>query len=135
MVWLKNQHHSCKIETGFLCGDSARVIRLFARVIQQLGFWTQKVQANVDYCYVRRCVECTLPGPGLKHPSLRTDSSLAARRRAEALHVVFFPTKHPSPARELLLSVHSRMKRSHERRGLGALLSLFSTPDAASTDS
>ena len=60
----------------------------FARVIQQLDFWTQKIQANVDYCYVRRRAECTSLGPGLKHPSLRSDSSLAARRRAEALHVV-----------------------------------------------
>ena len=40
--------HWCKIETGFLCGDGARVTRVFARVIQQLGFWTQKIQANVD---------------------------------------------------------------------------------------
>ena len=47
-----------QIETGLLCeigcGDGARVICLFARVIQQLGFWTQKIQANVAYCYVWR---------------------------------------------------------------------------------
>ena len=47
-----------QIETGFLCeigcGDGARVICLLARVIQQLGFWTQEIQANVDYCYVWR---------------------------------------------------------------------------------
>ena len=48
----KNKYHSCKNETGFLCGDGARVIRFFARVIQQLGFWTQNIQANVDYCCV-----------------------------------------------------------------------------------
>ena len=36
------------------CGDGARVIYLFARVIEQLGFWTQKNQASVDYCYVWR---------------------------------------------------------------------------------
>ena len=132
----KNKTLSCKIETGFLCGDDARVIRFFARVIQQLGFWTQKIQANVDYCcYVRRRAECTSLGPGLKHPSLRSDSSLAAKRRAEALHVVFFSTKHPSPARELLLCVYSRMIRSHERRALGALVSLFSRSEPASTDS
>ena len=118
---------SCKIETGFLCGDDARVIRFFARVIQQLGFWTRKIQANVDCSYVRRRAERTSLGPGLKHPSLRSDSSLASKRRAEALHVVFVSTKHPSPARELLLCVYSRMIRSHERRALGALLSLFST--------
>ena len=28
----------CKIETGFSCGDGARVVRFFACVIQQLGF-------------------------------------------------------------------------------------------------
>ena len=39
---------SCKIETAFLCGDDARVIVVYARVIQQLGFRTQKIQANVD---------------------------------------------------------------------------------------
>ena len=63
-----------EIETGFLCGDGDRVIRFFARVIQQLGFWTQKIQPNVDYCYVRRRAECTSLGPGLEHPSLRSDS-------------------------------------------------------------
>ena len=86
----KNEYNSRKIETGVLCGDGARVIHFFARVIQQVGFWTQKIQANVDYCYVRRRGECTSLGPGLEHPSLRSDSSLAAKRRAEALHVVFF---------------------------------------------
>ena len=75
-------------------------------------------------------------GPGLGHPSLRSDSSLVAKRRAEALHVVFFSTKHPSPARELLLlCVCSRMIYSHERRALGALLSLFFRSEPASTDS
>ena len=38
----KNKYHSCKIETGFLCGDGARVIRSFARVIQRLGFGTHR---------------------------------------------------------------------------------------------
>ena len=67
----KNKYHySCKIETGFLCGDGARVILLFARVIHQLGFWTQKLQAHVDYCYVRRRAEYTSLGPGLEHLSL-----------------------------------------------------------------
>ena len=33
----KNKYnYSCKIETGFLCGDGARVILFFARVIQHL---------------------------------------------------------------------------------------------------
>ena len=103
-----------------------RVIRFYARVIQHLGFWTKKNQANVDYCYVRRCAECTSLGPGLKHPSLRSDSSLAAKRRAEALHVDFFQQSVRAQHDELLLCVYSRMIRSHERRALGALLSLFS---------
>ena len=107
-----------------------------SRVIQQLGFWAQKIQANVGYCcYVRRRAERTSLGPGLEHPSLRSDSSLAAKRRAEALDVVFFSTKYPSPARELLVCVYSRMIRSHERRALGALPSLFSRSEPASTDS
>ena len=93
----KNKYHycSCKIETGFLCGDGARVIVLCALVIQRLGFRTQKLQANVDYCYVRRPAECTSLGAGLEHLSLRSDSSLAAKRRADALHVVFFFNKAP----------------------------------------
>ena len=129
-------YQSCKTETGFLCRDSARVIRFFARVIQQLGFWTQKIQSNVDYCcYVRRRAECTSLGPGLKHPSLRSGSSLATKRRAEALHVIFFSTKHPSPARAAALCVLSHDTYSHERRALGALLSLFSRSEPASTDS
>ena len=60
----------------------------FACVIRQLGFWTQK-QANVDYCYVRRRAECTSLGPGLEHLSLRPHSCLAAKRRADAFHIVF----------------------------------------------
>ena len=119
-----------------MCEDGARVILFFACVIQQLGFWTQKLQANVDYCCVRRRAECTSLGPGLELLSLRSDSSLAAERRADALHVVFFSTKHPSPARELLLlCVYSRMIRSHERRAMGALVSLFSRFEPALTDS
>ena len=62
------------------------------------AFWTQKIQANVDYCYVRRRTECTSLGPGLKHPNLRSDSSLAAKTRAEALHVVFFFNKASEPS-------------------------------------
>ena len=86
----KDIFHSCKIDTSFLCGDGARVICFFARVIQQLGFGTQKIRVNANYCYVRRRAEFTSLGPGLEHPSPRSDSSLAAKRRAEALHEVFF---------------------------------------------
>ena len=81
----------------------ARVIRLFARMIQRLGFRTQKIQAYVDYCHVwrreeTRGVHFALPWTQASKPAL-TDSSLAAKRRAEALHVVFFSTKNPSPTR------------------------------------
>ena len=73
-----------------MCGDGAWGILFYARVIQQLGFWNQKVQANVVYCYVRRRAEYTSLVPGLEHLSLRADSSLAAKSRADALHVLFF---------------------------------------------
>ena len=79
-----------EIETGFLCdigcGDGARAIKcLFARrVIQQLGFWTQKLQANVYYCYVwrheeTRRVHFARPWTQASKPAL-ADSSLAAKR-------------------------------------------------------
>ena len=126
---------SCKTETGCLCGDDALVILFFARVIEQLGFWTQKIQAIVDYCYVRRRAERTSLGPGLEHPSLRSDSSLTAKYVPRRFTWYSFSTTHPSSARELLLCVYSRMIRSHERRALGALLSLFSGSEPASTDS
>ena len=44
LVRSKNKYHSCKIETGFLWWDIARVICFFSRIIQQLGFWTQKLK-------------------------------------------------------------------------------------------
>ena len=105
-----------QIETGFLCeigcGDGARVICLLARVIQQLGFWTQEIQANVDYCYVwrreeTRRVNFARPWTQASKPAL-AESSLATKRLAEALHVFFFSIKQPSPPRELLLCVYSR---------------------------
>ena len=76
---------------------------LFARVIELLHVWTQKIQANVDYSYVCRReetlrVHLARPWTHASKPAL-TDSSLAATRRAAALHVVFFSTKYPSPAR------------------------------------
>ena len=81
-----------------MCGHGARVIVFYARVVQQLDFWTQKVQANVVYCYVLRRAEYTSPGPGLEHLSLRADSSLAAKSRADALHVVLFFNKASEPS-------------------------------------
>ena len=88
----KKKSHWCKIDVfqyfykkskqAFLCEDGARVIRFFARVIQQLGFWTRKIQANVEYYHFRRRAQCTSLGPGLQRPSPPSDSSLAAKRRA-----------------------------------------------------
>ena len=61
------------------------------------------------------------------------DSCLAAKRRAEALHVVFFLNKSIRAQHdELLLCVYSRMIRSDERRALGAFLSLLSRSEPAS---
>ena len=77
-------HYWCEIETGFLCGDGALSSFSFTRVIQQLFRWTHKPQANVDNFYVRHCAECFSLGPRLEHLSLRSDSSLAAKRRADA---------------------------------------------------
>ena len=64
-------------ETGFLCeigcGDSARVIYLFARAVQQLGLWTQKLtsQRRLLLCLRREETHRVQSfGHGLKHPSL-----------------------------------------------------------------
>ena len=82
----------------------------------------------------RRAV-CTSLGHGLNYPSLRSESSQAAKRRAEAVYVVFFSIKRPSPARwAAALSAFSCIYiRSHERRALGALPVLFRS-EPASTD-
>ena len=101
--------------------------RFFARVIQELGFGTQRIQANVDYCfYVRRSAECASLGPGLKHPSLLSDSSLAAKRRAEALHVFFFLNKASEPitrADALCVLWHDAQPQN-TRAGCAALIDL-----------
>ena len=98
LLWSRRKnkyHYACKIETGFLCGDGARVILCFARVIERLIVWTQKRQANVDACYVRCRAERTSLGPGLEHQILRLDARLAAKRRADARHVVLIFNKTP----------------------------------------
>ena len=109
------------------------------RVTQQLVFWNQKIQANVDYYHVWRRVECTSLGPGLKHLSLRADSIRVAwpRRDMPRRFTFFFFFQQSIRAQhvELLLCVYSRMIRSHKRRALGALLSLFSRSEPASTES
>ena len=55
-----------------------------------------EIQANVDYCYVRRRAECTSLSPGLKHPSLRSDSCLAAKRRAFTCFFFFNKASEPN---------------------------------------
>ena len=69
-----------------------------------------------------------------------TDSSLAAKRRVDALHVVFFFIRahHDDDLLLLLLLLWCTlvcMVRSHKRRALGALLFLVSRSEPASTDS
>ena len=90
-------------------------------------FWTQKIQANVDYCYIRRRAECTSLGPGLNQaskPTLRLQSGCEETCRGASR--VFFST--------LCVLSHDRY-RSHEMRALGATFSLFSRSEPASTDS
>ena len=89
------------------CAEMVLVSFVFARAIQELGFRTHKTQANVDYCYVRHRAEGTLLGPGLKHLSLRSDSSLTAKRRDKALHMVFLQQSIRAQHDELLVCVLS----------------------------
>ena len=67
---------------------------MFARVSKQLGFWTQRIHGNVYYCYVwrreeTRRVHFARPWPQASKPA-PTDSSLAAKRHAAALHMLWF---------------------------------------------
>ena len=78
---------------------------------------------------------CTRASTGLDHPSLYAQTLIWPRRDVPRRFTWCFSTKHPSPARELLLCVYSRMMRSHEKRALGVLLSSFSRSEPASTDS
>ena len=70
---------------------------------------SQNIQANVDNFFVRRSADCSSLGSGLEHVSLRSDSSLAAKRRADALHVVYFfnETSEPSTTAAAALCVLS----------------------------
>ena len=88
----KNKGHPYEIETGFLCGDGARVIRFFARVIQQLGFWTQKNSSQHSTTATSGAAPSALRSAldSSIETYAQTLSSLAAKKRSEALHVVFF---------------------------------------------
>ena len=61
----------------------------FCRVIQQLGFLTRKFKPTPS---------ALCSALDFKYPSLRSDSGLAAKRRAEALHVVFLFYKASEPS-------------------------------------
>ena len=77
----KNKYNSCKIETGFLRGDGARVIRFFARVIQQLRFWTSVNSSQrrlLLLCPAPRRVHFARPWTQTSKP-LRSDFRLARR--------------------------------------------------------
>ena len=56
------------------------------------------MQAKVDFYTVQRRAECTSLGLEASKHSV-PDSSLAAKRLAEAPHVVIFSTNRTSPAR------------------------------------
>ena len=72
--------------------------RVLTRVIQQLVFLFQKFKPTSTTAVsgaAKRRAECTSLGPGPKHPEPPlANFSLAAIRRAEAFHAVFFATKH-----------------------------------------
>ena len=85
----------------------------FGQVAKINGIRAKSKQAScaemvLDYCYVRRRAEYTSLGPGLESLSLRSDTSLAANRRAYALHVVMFFNKasEPSTGAAAALCVH-----------------------------
>ena len=68
----KNKAPSCKSKVASV----AEMVVLgsffcFLSCGQAVGFDTQKVETNVDYCHIWSRAECTSLGPGLKHPSLR----------------------------------------------------------------
>ena len=130
----KNKSPWCKIETGFLCGDGAQVILFFARVIQQLGFWTQKIQANVD-CHVGAAPSARRSTLDLSIQAYAQTLAWPRRDVPRRFTWCFFSTKHLIPERELLLCVYSQMMRSHGIRALGVQLSLLSRSEPAATDS
>ena len=132
-----------QIETGFSCeigcGGGAPVICLFARVIQQLGSWTQKIQANVDYCCLApRRVHFARPWTQASKPAL-TDSGREETCRGVSRGIFFNQASEPRSMTYCCCCccccVHSRMIHSHERRVLGALPFLVSRSEPASTDS
>ena len=81
------------------CAEMVLGSLVFSRVIlQQVGFWTQKIQANVDHCYVQHRAECTSLGPGLKHPSLRSLTLVWPRRDVPRRFILYFFNKGSEPS-------------------------------------
>ena len=107
-------------------------------------------QRRLPVCLAPRRVHFARPWTQASKPAL-IDSSLAAKKRAEALHVVYFfifssePTTTPrrrlttTAAAAAAAAVYSciynmYMIRSQKRRALGALLFLVPRSEPASTD-
>ena len=140
-----------QIETGFLCeigcGDGGRVICLFARcrVIQPLGFWTQKIRADVDYCCVwRREVTRRVHFASAVDANIHAQTLVWPHRDVPRRFTrTFFCNQAADPSTVTYCCfcccccccVYSRKIRSHERRPLGALLYLVSGSEPASIDS
>ena len=66
----QSNSRSCKSKQAS-CAEMVLGSFVFCSCDSQLGFGTQKLQANINYCYVWRRAECASLGPGLQHPSLR----------------------------------------------------------------
>ena len=78
--------------------DGARAICLLAPVISAVRFWDSVIPSQRRLLLSGAAPSALRSALDSSTPAL-TDYSLAAKRRAEALHVVFFSTKHPSPPR------------------------------------
>ena len=127
-----------QIETGFLCeigrGDGTRAICLL------VGFFSSSARfLNVEnscqrrlllllLCLVPRRVRFARPWTQASKAAL-TVSSLAEKRRAEPLHLTFFQSNIRAHHDTCVF----RMRRSHERRSLRALLFFVARSALAST--
>ena len=137
-----------QIEIGFLlCETDAEMVPV-PYVCLLVGFYSSSARfLNMENSSQRRLLLLGLAPRGVRFarpwtqpfkPAL-TDSSLAAKRRAEALHSVFFQPSirahhddlHAGGATAVCVS----QRRSHERRSLRALLSLVAKSAPASTGS
>ena len=69
----KNKYRLCQSKQASGAKSDAEMVLvcLFARVIQQLGFWTENSSQRRRLLLCLTRAEGTSLGPGLKHPSLR----------------------------------------------------------------